>query len=135
MLGVAAAGDGHWLSELEPDLFRYIHLAVVLQVFSISPGVGLESQGDDGHTRFFCQFDADGVELAGIEDLRTRGLGEDDDGNARLQPLLAAFEHCFEVVAGVRPAHGDGVTGAHDVFEYRVVNKALLHHEGGVLEL
>ena len=37
----AAVLDPDRLSELEVDLFRHVHLAVVLQVFSISPGVGL----------------------------------------------------------------------------------------------
>lgn len=135
MLLVAAAGDGHRLAELEPDLFRRVYLAIVLQVFSVAPGVGLEGDGDHRHVRPPGELDADGIELRRMEDLGARGLGEDDDGAARLQADLAAFEHGLEVVAWIRAAHGDGVPGPHDVLEDRVVHEALLHHEGRVLEL
>jgi len=61
-------------------------------------------------------------------------FAEDDNGAAGPQLLSAVLENGLQVVAGVRPAHGDRTARPHDVFEDRIVDEALFDDKGSFLK-
>ncbi len=109
---LACDGDRDTKREMD-GLFR-IKRPKVFQVFPATPGIGFQSQWDDGDAGSFGQFYGDTVKLLGIEDIGTCALGENNDRVTIIELLYPLRKDCGKILSGIDTIKGNGIAGSDD---------------------
>ena len=112
-----------------PNRFGGIDSAEIFQSAAVAPDIRFQSDGHDRQAAFYRQFDADGVELHGIEAGTSCGLGENQNGYVLFEAMKTLIQDRPEVFSGVPATDHNGMKAVDGVFQEGIFGQTFFNHK------